>query len=116
VAAASVVKIWMLRAHARQALLDLIDSQIESKWQAEALAGAPHAETEGFAIPGVKMWGRGERLTVKDAVSRLTPEHQRMISDDGPKARAASPEAENETPTVVVRPTDDVTRSKKAPE
>jgi len=62
------------------------DSQIEAKWQTHALAGVPHAETEGLAIPGARMWNRNERLTVKNPIASLSPQRRQLLTTPRPHA------------------------------
>jgi hypothetical protein len=70
----------------RQAILDMRDAQIESRFLSDALSGKPAAQTAGFTVAesSLKLMGQDARL--KEAFANLSPELKNLL-DAPPKGQ-----------------------------
>lgn len=71
----------------RQAILDMRDAQIESKYLSAALSGKPAPETAGFTVAESSLKLMGQDASLKEAFANLSTDLQNLL-DSPPDSKA----------------------------
>ncbi len=76
----------------RQAILDMRDAQIESRYLSAALSGKPASQTAGFVVAPSSIRLLNETASLKEAFSHLSPDLKDLL-DQEPGTRSQESEA-----------------------
>lgn len=74
----------------RQAILDMRDAQIESRFLSDALSGKPPAQTAGFTVAESSLKLMGQDASLRQAFANLSPELKNLL--DAPQEAQAGHE------------------------